>query len=80
MDGGWLKGSEGDALHSVLRAAGFNIRWLTRALRRQLLVPTTGTLRRAVEAGAAGRCVAGHEGAAVRPLRVKYISHSYKLS
>jgi transposase, IS5 family len=36
MDKCWLKGSEGDALHAVLCAAGFNIRWLLRALRRQL--------------------------------------------
>lgn len=28
----WLKGSEGDALHAVLCAAGFNIRWLLRAI------------------------------------------------
>ena len=28
----WLKGSEGDALHTVLCAAGFNIRCLMRAL------------------------------------------------
>ena len=32
----WLKGSDGDALHAVLCAAGFNIRWLMRALLRQL--------------------------------------------
>ncbi len=36
MDRCWLKGTEGDALHAVLCAAGFNIRWLLRALRRQL--------------------------------------------
>jgi IS5 family transposase len=36
MDKCWLKGSEGDALHAVLCAAGFNIRWLLRALRHQL--------------------------------------------
>ncbi len=30
----WLKGSEGDALHAVLCAAGFNIRWLMRAIAR----------------------------------------------
>jgi IS5 family transposase len=36
MDKCWLKGSEGDALHAVLCAAGFNIRWLMRALWRQL--------------------------------------------
>ncbi len=28
----WLKGSEGDALHGVLCAAGFNIAWLLRAI------------------------------------------------
>ena len=28
----WLKGAEGDALHAVLCAAGFNIRWLLRAI------------------------------------------------
>jgi IS5 family transposase len=32
MDRRWLKGSEGDALHAVLCAAGFNIRWLLRAI------------------------------------------------
>jgi IS5 family transposase len=36
MDKCWLKGSEGDALHAVLCAAGFNIRWLMRALWRQV--------------------------------------------
>lgn len=30
----WLKGSDGDALHAVLCAAGFNIRWLLRAIAR----------------------------------------------
>ena len=30
----WLKGSEGDALHAVLCATGFNIRWLLRAIVR----------------------------------------------
>lgn len=29
-----LKGSEGDALHAVPCAAGFNIRWLLRAIAR----------------------------------------------
>ena len=28
----WLKGAEGDALNAVLSAAGFNIRWLMRAI------------------------------------------------
>ena len=35
MDRCWLKGSEGDALHAVLCAAGFNIRWLMRAIAAQ---------------------------------------------
>jgi IS5 family transposase len=30
-----LKGAEGDALHSVLCAAGFNIRWLLRMIRKK---------------------------------------------
>jgi IS5 family transposase len=32
MDRCWLSGSVGDALHAVLCAAGFNIRWLLRAI------------------------------------------------
>jgi IS5 family transposase len=35
MDRCWLKGSEGDALHAVLCAAGFNIAWLLRAIVRR---------------------------------------------
>lgn len=34
MDRCWLKGTQGDALHAVLCAAGFNIRWLLRAIAR----------------------------------------------
>jgi IS5 family transposase len=34
MDRCWLKGQEGDALHAVLCAAGFNIRWLLHAIVR----------------------------------------------
>lgn len=30
----WLKGAQGDALHAVLCAAGYNIRWLLRAIAR----------------------------------------------
>ena len=30
----WLKGSEGDVLHPVLCAAGYNLRWLMRAIAR----------------------------------------------
>lgn len=32
LDRCWLTGSTGDALHAVLCAAGFNIRWLLRAI------------------------------------------------
>jgi hypothetical protein len=35
MDRCWLKGTEGDALHTVLCAPGFNIRWLMRAIAGQ---------------------------------------------
>ena len=34
MDCCWLKGAQGDALHAVLCAAGYNIRWLLRAIAR----------------------------------------------
>ena len=34
MDRCWLKGAEGDAIHAVLCAAGFNLRWLLRAVAR----------------------------------------------
>jgi IS5 family transposase len=35
MDQRWLKGAEGNALHAVLCAAGFNIRWLLRAIAKR---------------------------------------------
>ena len=38
MDRCWLGGSSGDALHAVLCAAGFNIRWLLRAIATKGLV------------------------------------------
>jgi len=34
MERCWLKGEKGDAVHAVLCAAGFNIRWLLRAIAR----------------------------------------------
>ena len=34
MDRCWFKGATGDALHAVLCAAGYNIRWLLRAIMR----------------------------------------------
>lgn len=39
MDRCWLNGATGDALHAVLCAAGFNIRWLLRAIVRRGLAP-----------------------------------------
>lgn len=44
MDKCWLKGAEGDALHAVLCAAGFNIRWLLRAIARLGLGPLCSAL------------------------------------
>jgi IS5 family transposase len=35
MDRCWLMGATGDALHAVLCAAGYNIRWLLRAIARK---------------------------------------------
>jgi Transposase DDE domain len=40
----WLKGSEGDALHPVLCAARFNIRWLMRAIVRKAAEGLNGIL------------------------------------
>jgi hypothetical protein len=34
MDRNWLKVSTGDALHTVCCAAGYNIKWLMRAIAR----------------------------------------------
>jgi IS5 family transposase len=34
MDRCWLQGKLGDALHAVLCATGYNLRWLLRAMRR----------------------------------------------
>ena len=34
MDRCWLKGQTADALHAVLCAAGYNLRWLMRAVVR----------------------------------------------
>ena len=35
----WLKGQTGDALHAVLCAVGYNLRWLLRAIVRLGLGP-----------------------------------------
>ena len=39
MDRNWLKGEVGDAMHAVLCAAGYNIRWLMRAILAGLIRP-----------------------------------------
>ena len=39
LDRCWLKGSEGDALHAVLCAAGYNLMWLLRAIARRGIKP-----------------------------------------
>jgi len=39
MDRCWLQGTLGDALHTVLCAAGYNLRWLLRAIVRLGLAP-----------------------------------------
>jgi transposase, IS5 family len=44
MDRCWLQGAQGDALHAVLCAAGFNIRWLRRAIARKRLASLLLTL------------------------------------
>ena len=59
-----LKGAEGDALHAVLCAAGYNIRWLLRAITRlgikalflhPILAVLLGFLRRDVPSAGAAR-------------------------
>jgi IS5 family transposase len=35
MDRCWLQGALGDALHSISCAAGYNLRWLLRAIAGQ---------------------------------------------
>ncbi len=40
MDRCWLKGELGDALHAVLCAAGYNLRWLLRAILAGVIDPS----------------------------------------
>lgn len=39
LDRCWLKGEDGDALHAVLCAAGYNLMWLLRAIARRGIKP-----------------------------------------
>ncbi|WP_420887233.1 IS5 family transposase [Burkholderia gladioli] len=48
----WLKGTTGDALHAVLRATGFNLRWLLRAIARLGIGPVLLRLLRRVTSAA----------------------------
>ena len=48
MDRCWLKGATGDALHAILCAIGYNLRWLLRAIARLNLSPAF--LRRLISA------------------------------
>jgi transposase, IS5 family len=64
MDRCWLKGADGDALHAVLCAAGFNIRWLLRAIAKMglaalLLALTAVALYAAALSGIAPRPQSG---------------------
>ena len=49
MDRCWLQGSLGDALHALLCAAGYNIRWLLRAIARNGLRAVLFRISQAVE-------------------------------
>ena len=55
MDRCWLPGATGDALHAVLCAAGYNIRWLLRAIQRKgvkaLLLALRGLWQMLIHAG-----------------------------
>ncbi|KVZ33449.1 IS5/IS1182 family transposase [Burkholderia ubonensis] len=48
----WLKGATGDALHAVLCATGFNLRWLLRAIVRLGIGPVLLRLLRHVKSAA----------------------------
>ena len=47
MDRCWLQGALGDALHAISCAAGYNLRWLLRAITRLGLGPLFLRLLRA---------------------------------
>lgn len=54
MDRCWLKGTTGDAIHAVLCAAGYNLRWLLRAIVRLGIKPVFLRLLRWWMRGASG--------------------------
>jgi len=58
MDRCWLAGATGDALHAALCAAGYNIRWLLRAIQRKRLkarFAALAELRRTLEDGGSSK-------------------------
>ena len=55
----WLKGAQGDALNAVLAAAGYNLRWLLRAIADGRIKPAFLRLLRAwLARGMDGCCAA----------------------
>ena len=58
MDRCWLKGALGDALHTISCAAGYNLRWLLRAIARLGIAPAPLCLLQMVlSAATALRCL-----------------------
>lgn len=56
MDRCWLQGALGDALHSISCAAGYNLRWLLRAIARRgigavFFAPVAGCVVTAMDEG-----------------------------
>ena len=58
MDRCWLKGALGDALHTISCAAGYNLRWLLRAIARLGIAPAfLCLLQMVLSAATAPRCL-----------------------
>jgi hypothetical protein len=74
MDRCWLRGALGDALHALSCAAGYNIRWLMRAIvrlaaKRSSLAPTDLALYVRISAMRASAILLG----ALGPLLVAFV-------
>ena len=85
LDRCWLKGAQGDALHAISCAAGYNLRWLLRAIARLGIGPASLRLLqmalwavRPTSGSYSSRCSGlvssslHHDLAAVAPLRVGF--------
>ena len=83
LDRCWLKGALGDALHAISCAAGYNLRWLLRAIARLGIGPTSLRLLQValwtvlpMSASYSSRCAGSvssslhHDLSAIAPLRV----------